>query len=535
MEKLSCIKKKKTKFILSFISGIIYTLSQGLLFGSSGIAVYILSYIHHKYKWVDMQYGNLMMPLLTFFLSLFSPLSGPIEKIFGPLMSLLISSIIVEICLFLFYIQRNIWFFYSITFFSGFGVGISANIPIKNACMYYPEKKGLISAGIMSFVGISLAIYILIGEKLINPDKEGVIDQDNEPYYSEEVSKRFKYYYLFAMFCLPIGTLISLLLFYKYDPKCEIEENENKEQISNEDKENNEEENEEKEEKEKEESKDVMIEKNEKKSLRYNSFYKPSPSKNIKIAMKSFRFWRNILIGGLTPFLIFFLQSSFRAYVVMLGVDTNIIFFLGSGLALIGCLLGPVWASLVDKFGFQPVMKIIGFICSIMSVYFYFFMGDKMFYTLGLVILIPTLVGIMSALTPHLMQIYGLRYFLTIGGFAKLFNELSDFMASLTSIIFSIFFKNADELLFPYKMVAACGGVFSIIGLILIFFENDEKFVFGDENDENKYFVKEGEEKPSESFEREKDYINENASTILDPTNSSRTTLNTNENNNNNF
>ena len=530
MEKLSCIKKKKTKFLLSLFSGILYILSQGVLFGSTGINVYILSYIHHKDKWVDMQYGNLMMPLMIFFLSLFSPLSGPVEKTLGPILSLLISSIFVEICLFLFYIQRNIWFFYSIILLCGFGVGISANIPVKNSCLYYPEKKGLISAGIMSFLGVSLAIYILIGEKLINPDKEGVIDEDTQPYYSEEVSERFKNYFIFAMLILPIGTIISLLLFYKYDPKCENEENEKEEQISNEDKEDNEEI--EENEGEKEELKDIMIKKEQNRTKKLNSFYKPSPSKNIKIALKSFRFWRNILIGGITPFYIYFLQSSFRAYVVMLGVDTNIIFFLGSGLSLIGCILGPIWASLVDKFGFQPIMKIIGFICSGMSVYFYFFMGDKMFYTIGLIIAISALIGIMSALTPHLMQIYGMRYFLTIGGFAKLFNELSDFLAALTSIILSIFFKNADELLFPYQMVIAVGGVLSIIGLILTFYENDEEFVFGEENEENKNLEKEGEERPSESFEKEKNYINENVSTILDP-NSSRTTLNTNENSNN--
>lgn len=530
MEKLTCIKKKKTKFFLSFFSGILYILSQGVLFGCTGINVYILSYIHHKDKWVDMQYGNLMMPLMIFFTSLFSPLSGPIEKALGPVLPLLISSIFVEICLFLFYIQRNIWFFYSITLLSGIGVGISANIPVKNACLYYPDKKGLISAGIMSFLGVSLAIYILIGEKLINPDKEGVIDGDTEPYYSEKVSENIKKYFIFAMLTLPIGTIISLLLFYKYDPKCEIEENEKEEQISNEDKENDEE-NEEKE-IEKEELKDIIIKKDKNGPKKYNLFYKQSPNKNIKIALKNFRFWRNILIGGVTPFWIYFLQSSFRAYIVMLGVDTNIIFFLGSGLSLIGCILGPVWASLVDKFGFQPIMKIIGFICSGMSIYFYFFMGDKMFYTIGLIISIPSLIGIMSSLTPHLMQIYGMKYFLTIGGFAKLFNELSDFLAALTSIILSIFFKNADDLLFPYQMVMICGGVLSIIGLILIFFENDEKFIFNCENEENKYLIKEGEDRPNKSFEKEKNYINENASIILD-SNSSRTTLNTNENNNN--
>ena len=503
MEKLSCIKKKKTKFILSFISGIIYTLTQGLLFGSAGITVYILSYIHHKYKWVDMQYGNLMMPLLNFFLSLFSPLSGPIEKIFGPILPLLISGIFVEICLFLFYIQRNIWLFYIITLLCGFGFGISANIPMKNACMYYPEKKGLIGSIIMSFLGISISIYTIVGEKLINPNKEGVIDNRKEPYYSLEVSERCKNYYLFALICFPIGTIITLLTFYKYDPLCEIGENQINDQISYEDKEINVEE--EKEGEAREELKDVMIEK---KLTRHNSFHKSSPGKNAKKAMKDFRFWRNIIISGLPPFLVFFLQSSFRAYVVMLGVDTKIIFFLASGLSLTGCLLGPVWASLVDRLGFQPVMKIICSICLVSSIYFFFFFGKKLLYTLGLIFSIPSLVAILSTITPHLMHIYGMSHFLILGGFAKLFYELSDFFAALTSIILSIFFKNAEQLLFPYKMVAVSGGVFSIIGLILTFFENDEKFVFGDENEENEDFSNEGVIKLSENLPGEKDCVN---------------------------
>ena len=498
MEKLGCIKKKKTKFILSFFSGIFYIL--GVLFSSGGIGVYILSYIHHKDHWVDMQYGNLMMPLMTLFLSLFSPLSGSLEKRFGEIICLLISSIIVEICLFLFYIQRNIWMFYGITLLSGFGVGISANIVVKNACFYYPEKKGLISAGIMSFVGISTSIYILIGEYLINPEKEGVIDQDTEPYYSEEISKRVKNYFLFAMIVLPLFTLLSLFFFYKYNPNCEEEENEQEsDKKSNDNEQNlNEDVNE-----EKEELKDAFI-KRDKKRKDFNSFYKPSPSKNIKIALKNFRFWRNIIIAGLTPFWIAFIGSSYRAYVVMLGVDTNIIFFLGSGIAFAGFLLGPIWAALFDKYGFQPIMKIIGFICSGMSIYFYFFMDNKLLYIIGLIICTLTIIGIMSAVTPHLMHIYGMRYFLTIGGFARLFNDLSGFTAALLSIIISIFYKNAEELLFPYQMVVLGGGLLSVLGFISVYFENDEKFIYGDEDEQNKYFDKGGEDKPSESFERER-------------------------------
>ena len=53
-------------------------------------------------------------------------------------------------------------------------------------------------------------------------------------------------------------------------------------------------------------------------------------------------------------------------------------------------------------------------------------------------------------------------------------------------------------------MIMVGGEVLSIIGFIMIFFENDEKFIYGDEDEEEKY------------------YINKNASTIL---NSSQTTV----------
>ena len=519
MEKLSCIKKKKTKFILSVLSAIFFLLGQGVIIGSSGIGVYILSYIHHKDKWVDMQYGNLMMPFMTFSLSLFSPISGSLEKTCGPINSLFISFIIIEICLFLFYIQRNIWIFYSITLLVGFGAGISSQIPIKNACFYYPEKKGLISSVIMSFIGVSAALYIFIGENIVNPDKEGVIDQEKEPYYSEEVSERSKNYFLFAMIALPIFTFLSFLFFYKYNPNCENEENEE---------ENEEENNEENKEEIKEELKDNFIKKDKKKK-KLNSFYKPSPSKNIKIALKSFRFWRNIIISGVMPFWLYFIQSSFRAYVVMLGVDTNIIYFLGSGISLISCILGPVWASLVDKFGFQPIIMVIGIISSGMPIYFFFFLNNQLFYVIGLIISTSILVGIMASVTPHLMQIYGLRYYLTIGGLARLFNDLCSFTAAITTIVLSVYFKNAQELLFPYRMVVAGGFFLSVLGLIMIFFENDDKFIYGDEKEEEKYFVKERENGQNDTFEKEKEFINENASTILDVSNSK---LNNNESRN---
>ena len=194
-------------------------------------------------------------------------------------------------------------------------------------------------------------------------------------------------------------------------------------------------------------------------------------------------------------------------------------------IALISCFFGPIWAIMTDKFGYQPIMKIICFCCCGMSIFFYFFIDDKLFYIIGLIIAISTLIGVMAAVTPHLMNIYGMRYFLTIGGFAKLFNEFSVFTAALTSIILSIFYKNAEELKFPYQIIIIVGGVLSIIGSILVFFENDEKFLYGDEKEEDQYYNKDG-QNSNDTSEKEKNYINENVSSILDVSNSNRSTLN---------
>ena len=127
-------------------------------------------------------------------------------------------------------------------------------------------------------------------------------------------------------------------------------------------------------------------------------------------------------------------------------------------------------------------MKVVGAICCLMAVYFYFFMDNKYFYPIGLVFTCSSIVGVISAFTPHLMQVYGIRYYLIVGGFARLFVEIFRFIAALASIIFSIFFKNAEELLLPYQMIVAIGGIFTILGFILIFYENDDKFIYDDEN-----------------------------------------------------
>ena len=81
-----------------------------------------------------------------------------------------------------------------------------------------------------------------------------------------------------------------------------------------------------------------------------------------------------------------------------------------------------------------------------------------------------------------------MKYYLTIGGLVRLFNELSGFTVAIISIVISMYCTTAEELKVPYQIVIAIGGILSLIGLINVFFENDEIFTYGDERNDNKNF-----------------------------------------------
>ena len=492
------VKSKRTKFILSFISSIVYLLGYSIIMESGNFSVYFISYIHYKQEWVDMQFGNLMRPIIILFLSVFSPLSGIMENLVGPRLALLSSAIVIEIVLLFFFLQRNLWIFYILSLFLGLGCGLSAQIVVKNCCMYYPKKKGFISACIMSLGALIGSSYTLLGEKIINPDREEVIDKKTNPYYSEEISERSKYFFLFGMLVMPIATAFSIFLFYKYDPSCEIENEEGDkmdkkvedikgpllEGTKEEEIKNN-------------ETKTPSNDKKEDEKLNIsNSYNKSTLHQNIKKALKTFRFWRNILISGIMPFGLLFIFATSRAYSSLLGVSGDIVGTLAGTMNIIGSTCNPIWAFCCDKFGFQPVTKIITISIIIFNCYFFICLDKDIFYVIGLYISCVFRGGVLACITPHVMQIYGLKYYLLLGGFLRLFNALFSFMIAMISTIISIWFHQADDLLLPYRIICSVGFILAIIGLIFVYQENDTKFRFEDEKEENK--IKEKEEKKSE-------------------------------------
>jgi hypothetical protein len=109
-------------------------------------------------------------------------------------------------------------------------------------------------------------------------------------------------------------------------------------------------------------------------------------------------------------------------------------------------------------------------------------MGNPKYYIIGVFASAVLRGGLISSLVPHLMQIFGLKYFLTLGGLGRLFTQIFTFSAAAASIVISYFFKRPQDLLKPYRIVTYVGAGFAFFGFILAFFENDEKFDYGDDD-----------------------------------------------------
>ncbi len=315
------IESKKAQFVLSFISAIIYQMGFHIIMETSIFTVYFLSYIHYNQEWMDINYGNLMRPLIFLFLAIFAPLSGILEHTYGPRISIIISAIFVETAFILLYFQQNLWYFYPLSLLLGIGNGLSTQILIKNCCSYYPKKKGLINALISSAGTLSGSAYCFLGEKVINQKREiikKIPNQKYEEYYSKEIAENSKLFFLFGAILIPTSTIISIFLFYKFDKSTvkstEMEDEKIGKKVDdingplNDENETNEEE-----------------QNNKQIQNISNSLSKQGKKKKIRMPLKSWRFWRNVLLAGAMPFILWFESSTSRPYSLMLGVDGEIL------------------------------------------------------------------------------------------------------------------------------------------------------------------------------------------------------------------
>jgi len=452
------IKKKRTRYILTFIGSIIFGIGGIASLGISQYSVYITSYFHHNQVEIDMQYGNLIMPILMLSNSIFSPLAGLIENKIGLYLSLIFSSFLLEIVLLLFINQTNVWFSFILIIFLGLSNGIGMPIPGKNLFCYYPKKGGFLgSLMTSSFILMGTTISI-IGEKVINPEKYTL--SKGEQFYPLEISKNYIKFYKYFLFINPFTLVLALLLIKKYDPKYEeelIQDNNNS-------------------------NTEPKIDKN---IFKKDENY----SKNIKKAIMDKRILRLIGISTLTPFVVGFSRNTFRVYGALASISGGVMQYSQLFTGFSNIFVGPIWGYINDKYKYEIIIKILCGSCIFQSLLFSIFIKSNTIYIIYIFLGSIIMSGFMSASNLHILRVYGIKYSLEIGGVIGIFGGVFNILNALLSFIISKFYHTGEELQFAYRFIYISGIFICGIGFYLALKEKDDKFVYPFSTKEDEYLT----------------------------------------------
>ena len=479
IKKEKIFTKKLINCILSFLSFATFCFGITSSYQTSQFTVYITSYFHSKDPSVNMQCGNLIMPILFTSSSLSNPLGGVLEKKFGVRLSIAISLTLVEIITFIFINQTNILFTYFLMMLLGMSLGLSASIPGKVIYSFYPKQRGILGACMLYvnfLVGGTASIF---GEKIINRKK--ITLKDGETFFPVEISERYLIFYKVALIVIPISTLLTILLIREHDPINDIE---NKKEISK--------------------KNGKIITNNIKNNINKN--YKL----NVKHAIFHKRIWKIASISILTPFAINYSVGTFRVYGALIGTNGTIMQYFGVLCGISGLVCSPIWGFINDHFKYDIIIRIICLGCIIHNCLLFLFIKFKYIYTLLIFIGPIFTIGFGNIVPLHIIKVYGIKYFIEIGGIVGICGGMYNIFSGFLSFVISKNFSTGNELQQVYKVIFFFGIGISFVGFYFARHENDEAFIYPFEHEDNIVKEKQNNHKKNSMDKEENDLIKGN-------------------------
>lgn len=461
----------KNKFISTFIGTFFVYLGVSFILSINSISVYITSYIHLKQDFVTMHYGLFLNLLTRISFSTSQILGGIIENKVGFLYTICIGVVILFIGNIIFIFQQNIWISYLLVIIMGSGSGIASSLLVKNLTLYNPNKKGIISGICGLFSNIIGSIFNFVGEKVIS--FKGYTFKDKDNFYPKEIAERVVIYFIISAVLLPISFIISNLLLYEYNSK----ENE-----KNEDNTPNEENKKEKENNINGNQKDDKFEFDP--NELYQKELKEKSKKNVKKALKSFRFWKQNIFFFCFLFCFTFILDTGRTIGALIGINGTALQYINIFHSLFLIILMPLLGIFSDKKNPLLILRIASIIIGIPPIILTFFMSNTYCFIISLVLSKVALSCLLVGFISFMMEIFGIQESAILAGIISSFGKVAEAITTATAFTVSNFYEK-EELYIPYKIIYIICFFMCIVSNVLIFFEKNNKVNYNNDNTDN--------------------------------------------------
>ena len=450
--------------INSIIGAIFHGLGLMSMMVYMGFSTYMISYLRYfqseDEKPLSLNYTYFLMPILNITIGIGIPFSGVLEFKLGTRLLLVYSSFYLILCCIIQYFSKVVFLNFLAIFIFAIGFSLSVAVTGKNACMYFPTRRGLISGLLACVQAIFTSILNIIGEKIIINPKSIDPVQGLYPY---EAAKNVQKFYIFQICCVTICTIIgvSLIVGYKLrgkrrgPPKKEEISGETKEPLMPEDEEKNV--NNEKDEK--------AIENEKESAVNYSTT-------QVKSAAKSFRVWRLFLMNIFASPLNNFITITWRPIAIYKSMPTKIIQNVFSYTAFTQTIAKPLFGYLSDKVSYRVLRIILEIINCIAGLLFYFSFGNVSFFVALIIVNSFASNGLFTLNQPHYMKVFGMKHVIEISGIIGLAGVIMGPICSISA--FFIEQNLQDSLDAVYKYMFIISSLLTIVDIGLSFFETEE-------------------------------------------------------------
>lgn len=440
--------------ILSIIGGSLHKVALSSVTSLLSFYPYLLSYLHKFHPNYQIEQGYFLIPVYTITTFVFAPIGGFLDSKVGILKAIVIGVLFLLSAAFIMFISTNFYLDFLSIILYGLGIGISSMLTTKNACEYFFEKKGMVNAIIASIGSIGGGIYNIAGEMIINPKSIGAID---EGFYPFEIAEKIKYFLLFQMCTIAIIVFVSLVLIVPYNDSGNLM----KDKINS--------------------LEPIMDSPAPNEELLTAEVDIPNQNNNdysivhIKKAVSSWRTWRLFLVCFLSSFIIIMVSTTYRSVGIVMKRNTKVIQAIGTLRFIVNCVFTPIWGILTDFISYRIILLIINIGCATLGYLYYFCIFSNVTFFFGSLMESVLLAGLMATIAPHIMKVFGMKYYIEIGGVIAFSFAIGSVLSTIVSYLVNVLLNNSN---FGFFLMYVMGGGMATVAAVLGLFENDKEFEY---------------------------------------------------------
>ena len=169
------------------------------------------------------------------------------------------------------------------------------------------------------------------------------------------------------------------------------------------------------------------------------------------------------------------ISTTYRSVGIALDRSTKVIQAIGNLRFVVNCICTPIWGVLTDFLNYRIILLMINIGCAALGYLYYFCLFSNFTFFVGSLMESVLLAGLMATIAPHIMKVFGMKYYIEIGGVIAFGFALGSVFSTIVSYLVNSILNNSK---FGFFLMYVIGGGMATVAAVLGLFEDDREFEY---------------------------------------------------------